>query len=92
MTFTIWKFMLPVTNEQGIELPKGSTLLTLMVQSNIVYLYASVDITQELVSRNIYMFGTGQPEMDLDNKTYIGSFILPMTNFVGHVYIGEENG
>ncbi len=87
---TIWKYPLEITDYQNIEMPKGSKVLSVHVQKDVLpCLWALVESELWDVSREIHtihIFETGQPNITATYLTFIGMFILSNENFVGHVF------
>ena len=60
---TIWKFVLPVTDEQDLEFPKGATFLYVGQQGNPgeIVIWMAVDPSAPRVKRKVQIRGTGHP-------------------------------
>jgi len=87
---TIYKYTLEVTDEQDIEMPLNSTILTIQVQNNIPCLWAIVDPNEtEVRVKRVMIFGTGHP-IDDDilkfNLSYIYTFQLKEESLVFHAF------
>jgi len=88
----IWKYELMVADEQGVEMPKGATILTLQVQRGKPCLWVLVSPDAEKEIRTFETFGTGHLYSDhiWEGLKYIGSYQLSDGNFVGHVFERER--
>lgn len=87
---SIWKFPLEVTDEQVVQMPARSRILSVQVQNGVVCLWA-VCVSDGSVSserRVIRMYGTGNP---IDDRTDTMNFIGTVQRgpFVFHVF--EDN-
>jgi hypothetical protein len=91
MSKTIWKYPLKIVDTQIVELPSGSTILSIQRQGGDTYLWALVDTNYKyhLVERHIAMHSTG--EIMPDNfGTYLATFQVIEYEEVYHVFeLGE---
>lgn len=87
---TIWKFPLEVTDEQDVSMPGGSVILCAQTQSDIPCLWAMVDSEQDMESRHIVIFGTGQPIPKGLTVNYIGTFQRFGGQLIFHVFERED--
>lgn len=88
MDKTIWKFELEVTDNQVIEMPIGSELLTVQVQNGKPCLWALVNPTKNKEKRFIEMFGTGH-EIHYDmgiSRNYLGTLQFHDGLLIVHVF------
>lgn len=71
----IYKYPLEIIDRQQIELPAGSSILTVQVQNNKLWLWALVDPSAPPATRHIHLFGTGQPmsNAEHDHCLYINT-------------------
>lgn len=80
---TIWKWKLePFTT---IQMPKDARILTVQVQYGKPCLWALVDPTKELCSRNFQVYPTGGNLPDKPGE-YIGTLQMHEGNLIFHVY------
>lgn len=79
---TIWKFPLKITNEQLINVPAGSKLLTVQMQGDVPCLWALVDPNTETSLCTIQTFGTGHPAENAG--TYLSTY--QVDSLVFHVF------
>ncbi len=89
----IFKFTLSITHKQIVELPIGSTILTVQTQDMKPQIWAVVDTYEKLTEkRTIILLTTGEPIDDSTFLTlhYIGTFQLHNGTFVGHVFEEKE--
>ena len=78
---TIWKWEL--TPEGFIEMPKGSKVLCVQEQQGLPQLWALVDPSAEMETRQFSTYGTGHL-VEKDSGVYIGTFQLD--SMVFHVF------
>lgn len=58
---TIWKFSFsPSNNLQQAEMPKGSQIVSVQAQNNLICLWAKVDPKKEKIERLFLVRGTGE--------------------------------
>jgi len=73
MAKVIWKFTLELTEEQDIDMPLGSSILSVGLQFERIQLWVMVDdATVVKKRRKIAIVGTGHK---MDFRTYAGKFI-----------------
>ena len=91
---TVWKFTLPVQDEQWVEMPADAELLYVASQYEgqiaTLQLWAKVDPERPTVNRLILIRGTGHPIGP--DCSYIGSVIVSDGDLVWHVFDGDEEG
>lgn len=88
---TIWKFPLQMIDEQVIELPANSRVLSAGLDpAGLLCVWAQVDSEQPKSRAAIFIQGTGQPLIDgidywpHENNKFIGSVL--QGQFVWHVF------
>lgn len=82
----VWKFTLQPTSVQGVEMPKGASILSAQEQRGAVNLWAHVDPAAGLETRSILMIGTGQ-EIDAGVLgPYIGTVQVNQGDLVLHLF------
>lgn len=82
---TIWKFSLPITDSQVIEVPIGSHLLSAGLDPNgDVCLWLAVNPNAMTMNVEIVIRGTGQPLPHVGS--YLGSVV--QQPFVWHLFTG----
>ena len=85
---TIWKFELEDTDEQTIEAPDNSKVLTVQVQHGITCLWMLVDPNTPVRKYGVRIFGTGHPvNISGDDWVYAGTYQLHNGLFIGHVFV-----
>jgi hypothetical protein len=86
---TIWKFELDVTDEQYIEMPNYSKVLSVQVQYDKPCIWVLVNTSEPKTFKLIRLFGTGQPinETLIKDMSFVGTFQLDGGEFVGHVFV-----
>ncbi len=84
----IHKFPLLVTDRQTIQIPAYSRLLTVKLQDDVPTIWAMVDTTQEMIERDIVMFGTGQPIIKGLLLSFIGTvqIVNEGDSFIWHIF------
>lgn len=89
---TIWKYKLQITDEQEVEMPAFADILTVQKgqDEDDIFLYAIVNPEAEKETREILIFGTGNPlpsDVHFDvNCVYIGTVQTHNHNLVWHVF------
>ena len=86
-TRTIWKFWLPLREEQVIPMPADAVVRHIGVQDSGLHLWVEVDPEQPKIERTFYVVGTGHPlptPPDDHFLDYLGS--VQPGSFVWHVY------
>ena len=83
---TIWKFPLRIDDEQEIELPPESTLLSVHLQNGQPCLWALVEDRDRTSRRIIQMRGTGHNCEDAGE--FVGTFLIENDGLVFHVFDG----
>lgn len=83
---TIWKFQLAVTGVQKLSMPKGAKLLSVQVQNGLPQLWALVDPKAPKEQQVFVTFGTGQPNVDADALSFLGTYQLDDGALVFHVF------
>jgi hypothetical protein len=61
ITRTIWKFTLPIEDTVDVKMPDFSKILSCGEQEGELVIWAEVIPTRDIVSRRIYIRGTGHP-------------------------------
>ncbi len=94
MKKTIWKFELETTDNQEIEMPIGSEILTIQTQNVIPCIWALIDPNADKEVRRFEIYGTGHPiHCDIGVKrNYIGTYQLYNGSLVYHVFEILKNG
>ena len=89
MKKTIWKYQLEPIDNQDIEMPFNSKILTIQTQQEKPCLWALVDPSEKTEKRHIEIFGTGHPihyDIGDTERNYIGSYQLENGALVFHVF------
>lgn len=81
----VWKYTLG-TNTKHLELPKGAKLLCVDVQQGEPQLWVLVTPGNELETRCIESFATGQPIPIEHRYEHVGTFMLEGGALVFHVF------
>ncbi len=83
----IWKWNLPITDNQALKMPVGAKILSVQVQHDNCCLWALCDDSKGVPSENreIAIYGTGNPIPDNPGK-YISTFQLLDGDLVFHVF------
>ena len=86
---TIWKFPILISSRVNISIPKNAELLSVQTQRNIPCIWALVDPTEPLETREFEIFGTGHP-IKCDNiyisRNFIGTFQVNEDSLVFHLF------
>lgn len=78
----IYKYKLELTEEQIVNMPQGSKILSTQLQDGSICLWAMVDTEKPFKQRDIRIYGTGSKITDLDK--YIGT--VQDGRYVWHVW------
>lgn len=70
---TIYKYQLEITDVQNVVMPKDAKILSVQVQLGALCLWAAVETSNKPKSRNIWIYGTGNPALGVMNKRHIGT-------------------
>lgn len=81
---TIWKFKI-TSAKMSLEMPDGSTVLTVQAQDNYPNMWCLVDPNAPKVTRKFEVMITGE-EFDSQCLEYVGTFQTDKGSFVGHVF------
>ena len=84
---TIWKQELRITDEQFVEIPKGSELLTVQIQNGNPQLWFKCDPNAHRIFERIRIYGTGNPISSVDEQ-YLATFQIADDQLVFHVFVG----
>ena len=83
----IFKYQLQVEDVQDVEMPIGSTVLTVQAQGPIPCIWAHVSPEARIVKRRFRTYGTGHPMKDSDSfPFYVGTYQLSGGALVFHVF------
>ncbi len=84
---TIYKYPLLITDEQQIELPGNSQILSVAEVRNKVVLYALVDTEAKFTNCvTILIYSTGQPFQQRSALGFIGTVVTNQGRLVWHVF------
>lgn len=70
---TIWKYELPLSSLNNLEIPSGAKILTVQVQNNKPCIWVQVDENNTKETRTFRIYGTGHTMLD-EKTTYIGTW------------------
>lgn len=98
---TIWKFPIKIQDEQLVEMPKRSIILTVQIQGPEPYIWAIVNDDAKIINRKIRLAGTGTELPNVmaharayhtNARAYIGTIQLIEGNLIYHVFDeGEQS-
>lgn len=83
---TIWKYLLEVVDDQLLELPLESEILTVQMQHGKPQLWAIVNPELSKEKRHIRIHGTGHRVSTVDTLKYISTFQMENGVLVFHVF------
>ena len=83
---TIWKYQLKMVDDQKIEMPLGSQILSVQVQHGEPCMWVAVRPDQPTVSRSIRIAGTGHHLPGWSANNFVGTFQLAGGQLVFHVF------
>lgn len=84
MRKTIWKYPLR-PDTCGMRLPEDAEILCVQTQAGEPFLWVLLDENKPLISRQVFVYGTGHPVLDTPQR-YIGTFQLHAGELVFHVF------
>ena len=87
----IWKYPLQTTDEQTIEVPENTQILTVQIQNEKPYLWCLVKTNNPQTPNTIKTYkirtiGTGHPIENNFSGKYIGTYQLMDGSLVFHVF------
>lgn len=82
-THKIWKYQFEISDDITIEMPGGSTPLTVQVRDGKPTMWVLVDTGMTYVIRRFYVYETGDP-INPEGKTYIET--IQLGHRVWHVF------
>ena len=89
---TIWKYEIKVIDEQTLELPEGAEILCLQMQTGTPCIWAMVDTEEERKETiTIRLFTTGHPTGIPDGLMYVGTFQMPVVEYVCHAFYSRKS-
>lgn len=90
MLTTVFKYPLEITNRQIIKMPLNSKILSIQTQKGKLQLWALVHLDNEMVEREILIYGTGHKQEDIHENTYIGTVLMYQNQLVWHIFEGRK--
>lgn len=90
---SIYKYDLPVTDKNTLQLPVGAEVLSLIEQNNKLVLYCLIPIYEtEMEFYEVLMFGTGDKiTTDLSDYTFIGTVGIHLNSVIVHAFYKKSN-
>ena len=85
---TIWKTVIPITDEFEFIWPAGSVPLTVQMQHGELCLWFQCDPDNSVETRTVLVLGTGNPAPNLDDTDHLGS--VQDRIFVWHVFLKKN--
>lgn len=82
---TIFKFAIPITDLQVVNMPEGAEVLTAQMQGSELCLWALVDPEADRKPRQFRIAGTGH-KLPADPGAYIGTAQMHGGQLVWHVF------
>ena len=83
---TIYKYPVKVDDEQIIQMPDDSEILSIQYQYGRPYIWAMVDTDKPSIPRKFGLVGTGHPCERLNNAKYVGSFQMQNGALIFHLF------
>ena len=90
MTRSIFKYILDAADVQEIQMPIGSTILSVGVQRDEICIWALIEPDAVKVSRRIYICPTGREADGLQRVKFLGTVMLHAGNLVFHVFTDNQ--
>lgn len=93
MELVVWKYDLPVMDEQIVRMPRSAVLdgpeflhvASQFRDSDLVTVWARVDAASVVAQRRILIRGTGHP---IGDERHLGSVVMAGGRLVWHVFDG----
>jgi len=86
MSRSIWKYPVSIEDEFEVQMPCGSQILSVQVQGDQPFFWASVEKDNDLRKRRFAVRGTGHPTDDVATSAFIGTFQLHAGQLVFHLF------
>lgn len=86
----VYKYQINFT-ATSVEMPSGAQILHAALQRWLIYIWALVDRCAPMVSRTLFVEGTGCP-FDATNSVHVATFFEQDGDFVWHVFEEIHNG
>ncbi len=90
---TIWKFELQIEDEQFVNMPSGSKILSIQTQHDKIVFWAMVEPAMEITPVRFVIVGTGHPITDkcVNDGNYVGTVQTFNGDLVWHVFIDSDS-
>lgn len=83
---TIYKYQFPIHDQVSIAMPIDAEILSVQVQRGQPCIWALVDPYARQTSREILLFGTGQPIDGHEIGRFVGTFQIDGGDFIFHLF------
>ena len=83
---TVHKYLVPVRDGFGLDLPLGATILDVQAQGELVCLWALVETDNDMERRSFILRGTGHPIQDGMELVHAGTFQIGGGALVFHLF------
>lgn len=83
---TIFKYPLIITDEQILELPLFSQILSVKFQRGELFLWAKVNTDSQSVKTKIFIYGTGNPIRSKSKMKFVDTVMHFEDSLVWHVF------
>lgn len=89
---TIWKFPLHIVDTVEIQMPRGAEILSVATQFGTPCIWATVDPAAPVVTRRLYVRGTGHALRAADGAgvRFVGTFFMHNGGLVFHLFDAGE--
>jgi hypothetical protein len=88
---TIWKYPLELKDEQILQLPSRSKILTVQIQNGKLQLWALVNPELPKKQKYIYIYGTGHKISNANQLEYISTIQIKDGSLIFHIFEGMKN-
>ena len=82
----IFKYPITLHEEFTVQMPFDAGVLKVMVQNDLPYFWAAVDLKHPLAPRKFRVVATGETIPDNWRLTYVDSFMMHDGKFVFHLF------
>lgn len=86
----IHKYRVEPVDKAKITMPRGAVLLSVAEQYGEIVVWAWVDPDVPMVTRNLYVVGTGSPADHIADLPFVGTVVMMSGTLVLHIFDGGE--
>ena len=86
-TFAVWKYEIEITDYFDLQIPEGSTILSVQVQERTPCLWALVNPNNPKRTYKFRLAGPGHPVKIEESDNYLGTFQMQGGALVFHLFL-----